>query len=451
LPLGETSALLNIVTVVAGEEIVEHFRVGSDADAAARFPALAPDQLAVVLALPRAIEREGPYDSAAGGRARILRYGLRGSEERGLGWTGSRDPLGIGSESAQTPLLTLAEVLPPVLDPDPGAPSWLFHRDLLSADLDTAAFTLEEGMWRPVITHQTPFEDVIFADYAGNEGWTIRFGGGDFGRPPEDGSVLEVRYFTAPGTAANLPPDSLTNLEPPPGAAPGARFAYASAATNPLTITSGTDEEAPATIRINAPDAYRALPLRAVRPEDYSAIVERLDWVQRANSTTRWTGSWSTDFVAADPKGGFELTDDQRGELSRIVECIRQTTRDARVVDADYLDIDIEIAICVSRNAYPGEVVPRVEKALSPPGFFGADNFTFGQPLRRSALEAAVQGVPGVTGVEEIRLRVRRRRDWETFDLPELTVEPWQIIRLENDPLHPGRGSLHVTAEGGAA
>ena len=41
--------------------------------------------------------------------------------------------------------------------------------------------------------------------------------------------------------------------------------------------------------------------------------------------------------------------------------------------------------------------------------FFHPDNFTFGQPLRRSDLEAAVQSVPGVKGVEEIKLRVRRR------------------------------------------
>src|SRR5262249_17857136 len=137
---------------------------------------------------------------------------------------------------------------------------------------------------------------------------------------------------------------------------------YASAVTNPLAVTFGTDEEAPARIVINAPEAYRALPLRAVRPEDYSAIVERLEWVQRANSTTRWSGSWSTDFVAADPKGGFELTAAQRDELGRIVECIRQATRDARVIDADYLDIDVEVDVCVSRDAYPGEVVPRVEQ-----------------------------------------------------------------------------------------
>ncbi|SCX79734.1 hypothetical protein [Nitrosospira sp. Nsp13] len=451
LPLADTSVLLNIVTVVAGEEIVERFRIGSDSAIADRFPGLNPDQLSKALALPRAIEREGPFEIDRHARSRILRYGLRDSEMRGLGWTGARDPLGIGSQSDQKPMLTLAEVVPPDYNVDRTGANWIFFHDLLGADLDTYGFTLDEGMWCEVTTHQTPFEDVVFQDYAGNAGWTLRFGDGAFGRPPENGAVMEARYFTAPGTSANLSHDSITQLKPPPGASPGALLDYASAVTNPLPITSGTDEETAENIRINAPEAFRALPLRAVRSEDYGAIIERLDWVQRSNSKTRWTGSWSTDFVAADPVDGFALSTYQRTKLVHVIDCVRQTGRDARVADADYLDIDLEIEICVSRYAYPGEVIPRVEVALAAPGFFAPNNFTFGQPLRRSAIEAALQAMPGVEGVEDIRFRVRRQCDWQAFIQPELAVEPWQIIRLQNDPRFPGRGSLRVRAHGGAA
>jgi len=451
LPFAETSALLNIVPVIAGEEVTERFRIGPDSAVAARFPALSPEELSQVLALPRAIEREGPFDPDRGARGRALRYGLRASESRGLGWTGRRDPTGLASAGAQQPMLRLAEVLPPAFGPDPSAATWVFFRDLLAGDLDSSAFTLEEGIWRAVVTHQTPFEDVVFQDYAGDDGWTLRFGAGDFGRPPADGGVFAVSYFTAPGSAANLAPDSITHLAPPPNAPPGPLFGYAAAVTNPLAITSGGDEAAPETIRVDAPEAFRALPLRAVRPEDYGAIVERLPWVQRANAVTRWTGSWSSDFVAADPLGGVTLARDERDELEDIVDCIRQATRDVRVVEADYMDIDLEIEVCVLPTAYPREVELRIVEALAPPGFFSPDNFTFGQPLRRSALEAAVQNVPGVMGVEAIRMRVRRRRDWLAFTQPALTVEPRQIIRLQNDPLFPGRGSVRVSAHGGAA
>lgn len=455
LVLVETSALLNVVPVVAGEEVVEHFRVGADDDVRAAFPALTPPELAAVLALPRAVERQGPHDCdrsrcpgdpIATARGRILRYGLRRSEAEGLGWAGVRDPLGLGSQSGQEPMLRLREVLPPAMAPDPGAPAWTFVRDVIGADLDSTVFTLEEGTWREVVVHQTPFEDVVFQDYASNDGWSLRFGDGAFGRPPEPGSVVEVRYFTGPGRGANLGPDSVTHVAPHPGAPPGPLFTGVAAVTNPLPIESGGDEEPPEHVRINAPEAYRALPLRAVRPEDFRSIIERLDWVQRANATTYWTGSWSTEFVAADPAGGFELSASERAGLDAALDCVRQVTRDARSLDPDYLDIDLVVEVCVMPGSYAGEVAPRVIKALAPPGVFAPDNYTFGQPLRRSRLEAAIAGVPGVRGIEDLRYRVRRRLDWQVFDQPEVSVGADQIIRLQNDPRYPGRGTVRVIA-----
>ena len=451
LPLAETSALLNIVTVIAGEEVIERFRVGANSTAVTRHPGLTTTELGQLLALPRTVEREGPYEEDRGGRGRMLRFGLRGSEERGLGWFKPANARGLSNIAVRAPILELGEVLPPLYGPDPGGATWTFTRDIATADLDSTEFTLEEGMWRKVVTYQTPTSgDIEFHDYAGDEGWTIRFGDGAFGRPPEDGTVLEARYFTAPGSAANLSPDSVTHLSAPINAPPGLLFDYAEAVTNPLQIASGTDEETPENIRINAPEAYRALPLRAVRPEDFSDILERIDWVQRANATVRWTGSWATYFIAADPLGGFALTNAQRSQLDDEIDCIRQATRDARAADPDYVDIDMQVEICASADSYPGEVAERVTQALAAPGFFAPDNFSFGQSLSRSGLEAAIQCVPGVRGVETIRLRERTKLDWHEFAEPELAIEPWQIVRLQNDPKYPGRGSLSVTAHGGA-
>jgi len=450
LLLTETSALLNIVTVIAGEEITERFRVGPD-NVAAQHPGLTATELGHLLSLPRAVEREGPYDEDRGGRGRVLRIGLRDTEERGLGWIKPTGATGLSNMAVRAPLLKLREVLPPLYGPDPTGAAWTFARDMSTTDLDSTEFTLEEGMWRKVVTYQTPTSgDIEFQDYASDAGWTIRFGDGVFGRPPEDGSVLEARYFSAPGSAANISPDSVTHLTAPANALPGLLFDYAEAVTNPLQITSGSDEETPENIRINAPEAYRALPLRAVRPEDYSDILQRIDWVQRANATVRWTGSWASYFIAADPIGGFNLSDAQRSQLGDEVDCIRQATRDAREADPDYVDIDLKVVICAKADSYPGEVAERVTRALAAPGFFAPDNFTFGQPLSRSGLEAAIQFVSGVKGVEKIRLRERTTRDWHDFTEPELVIEPWQIVRLQNDPKYPGRGSLSITAHGGA-
>jgi hypothetical protein len=81
--------------------------------------------------------------------------------------------------------------------------------------------------------------------------------------------------------------------------------------------------------------------------------------------------------------------------------------------------------------------------------FFNPDHFTFGSPLERSALEAAVQDVPGVDGVTEVRYR--RRGHTADFvpmlDTVEVAVD--EIVRADNDPSRPDAGSFRVDVGGG--
>jgi len=82
-------------------------------------------------------------------------------------------------------------------------------------------------------------------------------------------------------------------------------------------------------------------------------------------------------------------------------------------------------------------------------GFFYADSFTFGTPLYRSNLEAAIQGVDGVSGVLDVEYRQRGASN--TFlPLPDvLNIGAMQILRVANDPNFPERGTIRVFAEGG--
>jgi len=247
-------------------------------------------------------------------------------------------------------------------------------------------------------------------------------------------------------------------LVEPGSAPPNKPLAIARAVTNPLPVLGGVDPEPAETTRILAPQAWRSRPLRAVRAEDYRAIAEReLDWVQRAGASARWTGSWLTHFVTADPEGAFALSDERREALANLVDAIRQAGREVHVVDPEFVSIDLDIRVCAAPGHYPGDVQERVVEALAgrprpnrPRAFFDPDNFTFGDPLRRSALEAAVQSTPGVLGVEDIRIRARRITDWRPFEEPVFTIGAAEIIRLQNDPRLPERGSLTVHARGGA-
>ena len=76
--------------------------------------------------------------------------------------------------------------------------------------------------------------------------------------------------------------------------------------------------------------------------------------------------------------------------------------------------------------------------------FFHPDNFTFGTPLYRAALEAAVQAVPGVRAVETIQIQARGITEMRDFVETVFEVSERQILRLQNDRRFPERGSLRV-------
>jgi hypothetical protein len=122
-----------------------------------------------------------------------------------------------------------------------------------------------------------------------------------------------------------------------------------------------------------------------------------------------------------------------------------------------FANLDLEIHVCVAPTSYIGEVKAAVLEALfgkrgvrKNPGFFSPDNWTFGNPLERARLEAAIQTVPGVRAVEQIYIR---RRSWfaqRLFSELVYKVAADEIIRVENNPDLPERGAVRLVMRGGA-
>ncbi len=451
MPIAKAVAHLNLVRAIAGQTVDEIFRVGSDAAFRTRHAGADAYQMRRILELPRAVERQGAC--SAGARGRVLRQGLAATEADGLAWDGS-------SGQAQ-PLLSLVEVEPDLglpdavaFDPAPAAQVWRYVSSILDADAEDRAFTVEPGMWSEVARFFKPAGDVALSDYSGNAGFSLRFGDRAFGIAPAEGTILRARYLTAPGTDANLPADTVTRLsdpvdptDPPVPGMPGAGWV-----TNPYPITSARAAESLSRIRQNAPEAFRAILLRAVRAEDYRAILERRPTIQQANASARWTGSWTTDIVAVDPVGTTELSPALRAEIEAELDCIRQAGRAVCLRDPDHVPLDLQIEVCLepdaSASALTRRIADRLTRGRPAQNFFHPDNFTFGTALLRSTLEATVQGVPGVRGVEAIRLR---RRGWHDFEpMPaRIEVAPHQILQLANDPARPERGYVEISVHGG--
>jgi hypothetical protein len=440
LDLTATHVSANLVPATAGLSALDHVVIDSP-----------PTNH---LDLPTTVERGGPYDPDAEVRAIIHRRSLPLGAEFGLGWLYAEDPPPLGA-------FALPEILIEEVQPDEGPPEnfaagslWSFNREILRADELDRAFTVEPGTWREVISFDRRGLRITHADYAGNAGTTVRFGDGTFGRRPLDDTVFRITYRTGPGRRANVPADTIIHLSPPEGAPEGAAAPALTgiiAVRNPLPVTGGRDPEDVELARRIMPEAFRALTYRAVLDEDFEEIAERLAWVQQAGAVTRWTGSWLTTFVTPDPLGSFTLSDERRAELEGLMDCVRQAGREVHVLDPVFVDIDLDVTLCIEPGAYFGQVQERVIRALTGPAGFGAplrffdpDNFSFGDPLYRAELEAAIHAVPGVLAVEEIKLRRRGETDYELFTSTSVEVGSDRILRLRNDPRRPDQGSLRV-------
>ncbi|MDI6104126.1 baseplate J/gp47 family protein [Actinoplanes sp. NEAU-A12] len=435
----------NVLPAVAGDQVTRTFVIGPGSGAPS------PDALLAAESPPGpadhpadppepadpawAIERTGPDGSTA------LLFSLYRTDVDGL--VRRRSVADPGDPRRATPELRLSERIPDGAGGFVDGRLWMARASLLDAPASTALardYLLDDGFWRRTVGYQRADHEFVHLDHAADAGVTIRFGDGTFGLIPARGTRFRVNYLVGNGRAANLPAGAIRHVH-------DSAAALIAAVENPFAVDNGVDPETPAEIRQLAPEAFRAVTFRAVRPEDYAEAAQRLDWVQRAGCSFRWTGSWQTAFVTPDPRSRVEVTAAERAELGEQLDRFRQAGRETSTLDPRYADLDLRIGFCVAPDAYAAEVKVRIAAVLD--GFFAPDNFTFGTPLDRSGLEATIQRVGGVRAVEAIAFRRRGVFGW--LELPA-SYRPGrnEVIRVENDALHPDRGSYELIPEGGA-
>lgn len=383
-----------------------------------------------------AVVRTGPNDSPC---QPSFQY-LQTLANRPLAWLAQSDPT----------LAPLPEII--VIGTPAGGESatWQFFTTLLDSDASTPSFTLDPALYSQIAVMADPpapqsANVPLYAvqDYDGDAGDTIRFGDGQFGLVPEDGTVFKVYYRFGVGAAGNVAPDSITQiLQAPAGVL---------RVTNPLAAQGGQDAETLQHVARMAPQAFRAVQYRAVIADDYIAAAKTLPWVEQAGTVFRWTGSWQTVFTTPDPFNSEEAAVDQQIQLINLLNRYRMAGCESYVPQPQYVSLDIQITVCALPTAFRGDVEAALLTALGSGagGFFNHNNFVFGQPLLSSQLEAAAQKAPGVAGVLDVCYRIRGQM--ASFQcLPEtLPVGSDQIIRCDNDPSLPEHGALKVIVKGG--
>ncbi|MGA8087132.1 MAG: hypothetical protein WCA10_07490 [Terracidiphilus sp.] len=431
----------NLLQATQGQRFSESFVVGTAPKAQS--------------ALPAAIARFGP-DGTADTPNWVFRYPLSKTQ-------GNRTTLFVESQ----PRLTW---LPPgsaqntVVDPDVAKPlpeiilsrrlpepqTFEFTTTLLDSTPIDFAYTVDPGAWRLVNTTQAglPSQSIQW-EYDGDQGGTLRFGFEGFGQPPNDGDVYDVTYRIGLGATGNVAAEAIHTVD-------SSASVYLAAVRNPFIVTNGADQETALHIQRMAPQAFRFVQYRAVRPEDYVEAAETLPWVLSAGTAFRWTGSWLTVFTTADPRGNAPVTEVNQISLVELLNRRKLAGYESYAPPSTLVALDLVVTVCAATGWLESDVeagvLARLANAKLPngsAGFFYSDAFTFGTPLYRSALDAAIQSVPGVNGVLDIEYR--RRGASDVFrTLPDiLPLGTSEILRIENDPSYPERGTLRVIAEGG--
>jgi hypothetical protein len=407
----------NLLPATQGQRFSENFATGTAP------PSAAEAALAIARRGPNGSDDQPNY---------VYRFPLSHAP---LGWLAASDP-----STPPAPEILLQQL-------SPAAADWSFATTLLQSLGTDTDFTLDPVAWQ-VIARSGDGRPTHF-DIAGDNGSTIRFGNDVFGASPAEQDLFQVSYRTGVGAAGNVAADTITLVDP-------TSAGLIASARNPFAVSSGADAETADHIRRMAPQAFRAVQYRAVRAEDYETAAESLPWVQKVCTNFRWTGSWMTVFTAADPLGGEQISVDEHVGLVELLNRRRLAGYESYAPPPTYISIDLRIEICVLEGWLDGDVEAAVLDVLGSAarpdgssGFFFADRFSFGKPLYRSRLEAAIQDAPGVAGVRSIQYR--KRGVFAGFaDLPEVvTPGPTQILRVDNDPSWPERGTIRVIAEGG--
>jgi hypothetical protein len=390
--------------------------------------------------IPAAVERTGPQPMLApgvcGDPPAIRLYTLANAP---LAWLPQPaiDPSGL-----PVPEILLSQAQPFGGDPIP----WGWVRHLLEALAFDTSFTVDPVSYRRLGANS---DQSVQSEYDGDSGDTIRFGDGVFGANPDAGMLFTITYRFGTGSAGNVAADAISQLDP---AVMAAGF---KTVCNPLPATGGGDAESLQSVRRLAPQAFRAVPLRAVLAGDYAAAAQTLPWVKRAGTVFRWTGSWLTTFTTPEPVGSEQIPIDDQIGLIALLNRYRMAGTESYVPDPVYASIDLIVELCATANAFAAQVKQAVTAALSPTGpgaataFFAVSRFVFGQSLQRSVLEAAIQAVPGVAGVICIHYRIRAINPNFVEMADVVAVGTSQIIRCDNDPSRPNNGALAVIVRGG--
>ena len=263
---------------------------------------------------------------------------------------------------------------------------------------------------------------------------------------PLPNTNFTAAYRIGNGTAGNVGAGSLVFMAADP---------RIQACTNPLPAVGGIDPETMAQIRRRAPQAFLTQE-RAVTMADYATVTEANPQVEDAYATLRWTGSWYTVFVAAEPKNGGNLSKPLTQALKQYVNRYRLAGQDIKLEGPEYISLEIKLVVCVDPDYFQADVEQSLLEVLGcgmlpsgKPAAFAPGTFKLGQTVYLSPIYAAARTVAGVQTVTATVFQPQGIRTTIFLQNGEIPLGPFQAARMDNDPSLPANGKLTLVMKGG--
>jgi hypothetical protein len=281
----------------------------------------------------------------------------------------------------------------------------------------------------------------------------LRFGNGVLGMAPQSGETFFASYRIASGSLGNVGRETIKHVA---FLGNTATVGLSPIIDNPIAAAGGVDPEPVGQVKLIAPGAFLNQLDRAITAADYAQLAERNVLVQRAAASLVWTGSRYEVQVAIDPLGTDTPDAELLQQVERYLYPFRRVGHDLRVLQAQYVPLDLALSVTVSS----GYLAAHVKRALLdafgrgrlPDGtnaFFHPDNLTFGQSIYASQIISMAQMQNGVESVTISRFQ--RLQDEEHDGLVDgvLVIGPLEIAQLDNEAAHPERGRLRLLMKGG--
>jgi hypothetical protein len=292
----------------------------------------------------------------------------------------------------------------------------------------------------------------------------LRFRTGTLGLVPPSGSVVSARYQVGAGPAGNVAAN-ITNRLMRCTSGPGVPCVWQDVTdnqTNPVTarnVTPGTGGVAAMLlddVRRDAPQAYSAVPRRAVLISDLPPFAVQVPGVLRAAARRTWSGSWPVGLVT------YESVPDDLGDPTAVarlhsrvqstLDAVRMAGTEVVSVAATPIGILIALTVCLFPGSDPESARAAILAGLRPgtpaaPGLFAPGSFRMGADVFVSTIVATVAALPQVDAVAVTE--ARRLSDAAGTLAPVLVMGPAEVAVCDDDPDAPDRGRIVLTLEGG--